>query len=652
MTNRTERISTHDKHLDIYKNGDSFDGLTQIIYNSLDANASEVEIFITENEISGIETIKVVDNGIGIPAPDKKNPKDPFLNLGFSNKSISDQNIFGRNIHGKAGEGRFKAYTLGHNLEWKTKTTKASTVISANIDNPQAFTIVDNTNLPEIATQTGTIFTATNCQQVKLPSLDVLKERLEKYFLTVVDDTRVKIKLNNNILVSRTHIAHQDEVALPRPNDDVKAKTVVWKTTASENNRLFWCDHDYNTLLETPLDSTKLKTNHSLYIASKKVEIAKNENRLQMTAMDPFFQTIETHAKDSMERFLVASSMAEAGNIIKQLKDEKIYPFNTTSQTSGVTHKTQLVYDAIVVKLNQTKPAIFKGKYRKYIVETLKLIIEKEPEHFARILKELLGLTPEETEDFAKLLDRTSLSAMIKTSQTIISRLDFIQALKNMVHGDLSKTIKERTQLHKVMEKEAWIFGEQYNLMTSDKSFNTTIAGIRAGIKDFCGNYEVEGGERISDLFFTQKTFIGSEPHALIVELKRPKVSIGKKEIQQIKDYYDIVNARPEFAKWRISLILVSSDIEANTLQGEISDPQTGELGYTFAKNPTKKIYAKRWGDILDGNEARLNELKKSLDMNLGQEEGTNYLKTNYGHLGLEKAKEKAKSGATQPEGV
>lgn len=644
MTNRVERISTHDKHLDIYKNGDSFDGLTQIIYNSLDANASEVEIFISENELSGIETIKVVDNGTGIPAPDKKNPKDPFLNLGYSNKRISDQNAFGRNIHGKAGEGRFKAYTLGHNLEWKTKTAKASTIISANIDSPQDFTIIDNARLPEITAQTGTIFTATNCEQVKLPSMEVLKERLEKYFLTVVDDTRVKIKLNNNILVSKTHIAHQDEAALPKPNADVKAKTVVWRTTAAENNKLFWCDHDYNTLLETPLDSGKLKTNHSLYIASKKVEIAKNENRLHMTAMDSTFQTIEAHAKDSMEKFLIASSMAEAGNIIKQLKDEKIYPFNTTTTASEVTQKTQVVYDAIVVKLNQTKPAIFKSKYRKFIVDTLKLIVEKEPEHFARILKELLGLTPEETEDFAKLLDRTTLSSMIKTSQTIIRRLDFIQALKNMVHGDLAKIVKERSQLHKVIEKEAWIFGEQYNLMTSDKSFNTTIEGIRTNIKDFCGDYEVEGGERISDLFFTQKTFIGAEPHALIVELKRPKVPIGKKETQQIKDYYDIVKDRPEFANWRISLVLVSTDIEDNILQGEISDPQTGEMNYS--KNPMRKLYIKRWGDLIDGNEARLNELRKSLDMNLGQDDGSKYLKSNYGHLGLDTPKAKIKDGA------
>lgn len=645
MNNRVEIISTHDKHLDIYKNGDSFDGLTQIIYNSLDANASEIEIFISENELSGIETIKVVDNGTGIPAPDKKNPLDPFLNLGFSNKKISDQNVFGRNIHGKAGEGRFKAYTLGSNLEWKTKTTTATTIISAKIERPQAFAITDDANLPEITTQTGTIFTATNCEQVKLPGMDVLKERLEKYFLTVVDDARVKIKLNNNILISKSHIAHQDETTLPKPNDDVKAKTVVWKTTATENNKLFWCDHDYNTLLETPLDSSKLKTNHSLYIASKKVEIAKNENRLLLTALDSVFQTIESQAKDSMEKFLIASNMAEAGNIIKQLKDEKIYPFSNAPSGSEVTQKTQAVYDAIIVKLNQTKPAIFKTKYRKYIVETLKLIIEKEPEHFARILKELVGLTPEETEDFAKLLDRTTLSAMIKTSQTIISRLDFIQALKNIVHGDLSKIIKERSQLHKVLEKEVWFFGEQFNLMTSDKSFNTTIGGIRKNIKDFCGDYEIKGGERITDLFFTQKTFIGAEPHALIVELKRPKVPIGKKETQQIKDYYDIVKDRPEFANWRISLVLVSTDIEDNILQGEISDPQTGEMNYS--KNPTKKLYIKRWGDLIDGNEARLNELRKSLDMNLGQDDGVKYIKDNYGHLGMDK-KEAAGKGKSK----
>lgn len=638
MRNRIEKISTHDRHLDIYRNGDSFDGLTQIIYNSLDANASEIEIFISETQLSGIEEIKVVDNGTGIPAPDRKNPIDPFLNLGFSNKKINDQNIFGRNVHGKAGEGRFKAYTLGSKLEWKTKTTTASTIITADINAPQRFTIIDNAILPEIPARTGTIFTAIDCEQVRLPTLDILKSRLEKYFLTVVDDSRIKIKINNNILSSRLHIVGQDEKSLAKPHTDVNVKTVIWKTTGAENNKLFWCDHDYNTLLEATLDSSKQKTSHSLYIASKKIETAKHRNQLLLHAMDPILQQIESQAKDTMEKFLITSRMAEASNIIKQLKDEKIYPFAvTTATSSAVSQKTQEVYDAIVVKLNQTKPSIFKSSHRKYVVETLKLIIEREPEHFARILKELVGLTPEETEDFAKLLDRTTLSSIIRTSRTIVNRLDFLQSLKNMVYGDLAKFLKERSQLHKVIENETWIFGEEYNLMTSDKSFNTTIGAIRNGIKDFSGDSTIVGGQRISDLFLTQKTYVASNPHAIIVELKRPAVSVGKKEAQQIKDYYDIVKDRAEFANWRISLFVISSKIDKNIWDGEVADQETGEMGYS--KSPIKKLYLKRWGDIIDANEARLNELKKSLEMNLGQDDGAQYLKEKHGHLGLDSNK-------------
>ena len=635
MNNRTEQLSTDDRHLDVYKNGNSFDGLTQIIYNSLDASASKIEIFITENKLGGIEEIKVVDNGIGIPAPDKGNLSDPFLTLGFSNKKIGDQNKFGRNIQGKAGEGRFKGYTLGNNLEWKTKTSKTNTIITLNITEPQRFKITDNAHLSEITSLTGTIFTATSCERIKLPSIEKLKEHLEKFFLTIVDNEQIQIKLNNNILTSKTHILHQKEKNLPKPNNEVKAKTIIWKNTTMENNKLFWCDHHYNTLLEVSLDASKKKTNHSLYIASKRIEKAKHENQLQMSAMDPVFLEIESQAKDSMEKFLIASEKSDAGNIINQLKKEKIYPFSTTKSASEVDQKTQAVYDAIIVKLNQTKPAIFKTKYRKYIVETLKLIIEKEPEHFAKILKELIGLTPEETEDFAKLLDRTPLSSVIKTSQTLISRLDFIQSLKNMVYGNLSETIKERSQLHKVIEKETWVFGEQYNLMTSDKSFNTTIKAIRKNIKNFCGDCKIEGGQRISDLFLTQKTFTGKEPHALIVELKRPNVSIGKDETQQIKDYYDIIKKRSEFTNWRVSLFLISSKIDENIFQGEISDHHTGEMNYSKT-NPTKKLYIKRWGDIIDSNELGLEELRKSLDMNLGPEDGSKYLKENYGNLGLD----------------
>ncbi|MDO4162532.1 MAG: hypothetical protein Q4D80_06000, partial [Pseudomonadota bacterium] len=267
-----------------------------------------------------------------------------------------------------------------------------------------------------------------------------------------------------------------------------------------------------------------------------------------------------------------------------------------------------------------------------FIVTTVKVLLEREPEHFAKILQKLLNLTAEETGEFSNLLDETDLSNIIKTSTMVSNRLKFLEALRMLVYGDVSKKVKERSQLHKMVARETWIFGEEYNLMASDKTFNNTISEIRKSIKDFCGEYEIEGGDRIPDLFFTSKQFYGQQQWALIVELKRPKVSIGKKEVQQIKDYYDIVKDCSEFANWRIDFLVISSEIDANIQTGEIKDKKTGLLKYS-EEDPLKKVYVKRWGDILDQNTYSYKNLKQSLDLDVDQNDGAQYIKDNFSDI-------------------
>ena len=80
------------------------------------------------------------------------------------------------------------------------------------------------------------------------------------------------------------------------------------------------------------------------------------------------------------------------------------------------------------------------------------MLIEQEPEHFVNILQNLLELTSEETIEFSKLLNETPLPAMIKTTKIVSDRLKFLSGLRYMVYGDLAKTIRERSQLHKVLE--------------------------------------------------------------------------------------------------------------------------------------------------------------------------------------------------------
>ena len=628
-------IINDDHTMDAYIKGSAFEALTQIVHNSLDASATRIDISVNYNLLGTIATICVLDDGCGIKAPDKNNEWDPFLRRGYSEKKIGQTNKFNRNLHGKNGDGRFKSYALGAVVEWKSKTTETTTIIVGKEEKPQAFHIRNGDILDEIKTPTGTLFTAyANDRDIDLSDIELLKENLERHFLTVLDadpkiNNSVSIYLNGEKLSIREHIDASSTEKLRAPYDDVSVKTIIWKQNSADNNRLFWCDHSYNILKEERLDNTIQKTNNSLYIASKRIEQAKNDKILEFSKDNKEFSEIEKQAREIRENFLIYQKKLKTSDIIRSLKEQNLYPYNEQNLSSS-DKISQPLYDNIIIKINEKKPAVLRNATtRKIIAATVKILIEQEPEHFVKILQNLLELTSEETIEFSKLLDETPLPAMIKTTRIVSDRIKFLNGLRNIVYGDLSKTIKERSQLHKILENEAWIFGEEFFLSHSDQAFNTIINDIRMQVPDLVVEEEFDGGHRIPDLFFTKKQYYGQDPWALIVELKRPKVNIGKKETQQIKDYYDIIKERPEFKNWKMDLVIISSDINDNILKGDIANIKTGEMYYSN-QDPLKKLYIKQWGDFLDKNDFMLDMLKKSLELNFNQNTGKDYINNKF----------------------
>lgn len=629
-TIRTVKIQTDNRHIDhTFSNLPPVEALEEIIFNSLDASANKIDILIKEDQLNAVITeICIVDNGKGIPRPDENSPDDPFLKLGFSGKRFGQTNDFNRAIHGKNGEGRFKALSLGDIVEWKTKTNTDSTIIKLKSDSPLEPEITDNAVIPELKSDTGTVFIAyPNGKDVKLPKNDILKNILERFFLTIIEDKNISITLNGQTLSVSEHIETEKESDLPSPNNNTKVKVIIWKNTDEINNKCFWCDKDYNTLLEDRLEDRKT-TNHSVYIASDEIAKAYNEKRLGLWDMDGHFVDIKNAAKELKTAFLLAHDNQRAEDIISVLKQESIYPYSEEVKLTETEKQIKDVYDEILVKLNKAKPAVFKAgkEIKKNIINTLKVVIEKDPENFKIILESIAGLSPEEVQSFSDLLKRVSLSSVIKASALVLNRLDFIEGLRQIAYGDFSK-IKERSQLHKIIEKETWIFGEQFNFMTSDKSINTIISALRDNASGFIGT-DIEGGSNIPDLFFANQGYDGDIPRALIVELKRPSVKIGLEEMTQISRYYNSIKKSPQFVNYQMDIIIISSDIKEESL-GYISEKSTGLLSYC-SETPSKRLYIRRWSDIITKNEAALNKMKLLLNANVGKEEGINYLQQNH----------------------
>ena len=119
--------------------------LQELVWNAFDADASEVRIDLVTNPLGGIDAIRVADNGTGI---DILKVDDTFGGIGGSWKRDASRTPgANRQLHGRRGKGRFKAFALGSRVEWRTTMRTADGLLSYTIvgdaEDPTKFTVED-----------------------------------------------------------------------------------------------------------------------------------------------------------------------------------------------------------------------------------------------------------------------------------------------------------------------------------------------------------------------------------------------------------------------------------------------------------------------------------------------------------------------------
>lgn len=120
-------------------------GLAELIWNSVDADATDIKIRLNRNNLNAIDSINVIDNGLGITMADAQSG---FGHLGGSWKKLERQSRRDKRIlHGKQGQGRYRAFALCERVEWDTTYLANGSLkefkIIGTTANKRQFTITD-----------------------------------------------------------------------------------------------------------------------------------------------------------------------------------------------------------------------------------------------------------------------------------------------------------------------------------------------------------------------------------------------------------------------------------------------------------------------------------------------------------------------------
>jgi hypothetical protein len=213
----------------------------------------------------------------------------------------------------------------------------------------------------------------------------------------------------------------------------------------------------------------------------------------------------------------------------------------------------------------------------------------------------------------------------------VSKKIEFLNFLHELVYGGISNYLKERSQLHKIVQNELWLFGENYNgtpHLWSDKKIGNILKELNQKHPAYeptqeDGNLiETEGNlNDITDLFFlNEKVNDSGEREIMVVELKSPKCAISEKELNQIDRYAFTIeeNSALPTDKVKYKLILISSRL-AKFAKSKVKSRRASfpDNPFLYDKKTEKNIevYVMEWSELIEQNKRKLNYLSNQLQI-------------------------------------
>lgn len=532
-----------------------------------------------------------------------------------------------RPLHGRNGEGRFRALALGRSAEWSTvaegpRGSLERTVVRASIDDSE----LEVSEPEELATgNTGTtVRTTTPREDVnRLLADSAVTWLITRFAVYLTKYPNVAVSYDGTRLDPASIVARQ----IDRPLTAVarqdwrtpQLRILEWSPAASTiRSSLVLCDENGVALHETELPDGSSGIRFTAYVTW--AGFSPHWDELPVAELDPVLGPVVEAAQAAVREYLETRVVEQRVGIIERWKAERVYPYAEPPATPIEQHERRM-FDAVAVT---AAPAVAKEPAAARLsLRLLRAALAESPAALHRVLREVLELTPNQLVDLDRLLQRATLASLIHTGKLVTDRLDFLADLEAMLFDDTNKKrLLERRQLHRILANgRTWVFGEDYSLAVDDQGLTKVLTAHR----QLGGDGEPvtepvtdpEGRTRIVDLMLSRASFARDHRQHLVVELKRPKVRVTQHELAQITNYAVAVVKDERFHSPNVTwdFWLVGDDIDP--VVSEITNTPDRPSGL-YQQGRSFRIWVKRWAEVLEENRQRLHFYRDHLDYQPG----------------------------------
>lgn len=617
------------------------DAVAEMIWNGLDADATLVQVSLDSNAMDGLQGIRVMDNGHGLRYDEAI---ASFEKLGGSwKKSAGRTRGKGRLLHGKHGKGRFRAFSLGDTVEWKTRYTDngglAGYTITGRRSNLATFEVGDAKRVKG-APGTEVAISDLTKEQPSLRAIAAVEALSEQFALYLRQYPGITISydgmgVNPSAVESSVTDYDLPPIAIADRREVKAVLTVIeWRTPSKR--ALFLCDAAGFTLHEMQPGIQAPGFSFTAYLKSEYMRELEAEGAFMLEELHPELKKILAPAKEQLRAHFRRRTAEAAGALVEEWKRQEVYPYKGEPR-DVIEEVERKVFDVVALNINEYLPDfdVADPKSKRLSFGLLKEAIGSNPSALQKILGDVLELPTEKQEELAELLQRTSLEAIINASKVVADRLNFLAGLELLVFEEPSKsTLRERSQLHRILADHTWIFGEEFNLSVDDQSLTSVL---RAHLK-YLGREAVDsesvlrddGSRGIVDLMLSRlvpQPKLDEREH-LVVELKAPRVDIDNAAMLQLQGYAEAVaqDARFKDTKTRWVFWALSNEVK-EVVRNTARQPSRPEGLYYEDPERRYTMWVKTWGQIILECKGRLQFFQSHLNYAADNESALAYLR-------------------------
>lgn len=612
--------------------------ISELIWNAYDADATEVRIELEKGQLTELGGILVKDNGTGIRLD---TIEDSFQKLGGSWKRPGTKTSGGRTVHGEKGQGRFKAFSLGDSVTWTSNHGNQRFTIFGRKSNLKNFELSE----PVATTSHGCTVTIRDVvKDFEIWAANGFADRVRDVFaLQLYHDPSFRIVYDGVAVDAREAIASVTPypIVVEQGGRTLEATLDIVEWKKPVDRKLMLCLPGRFSFYEMPPGIQARGFEFTAYLTSDHFQQLADDHTEGLVELDSASNALIEAAKARLREHFRTREIARSRDKIQEWVEAAIYPYEGTTADPIEVNERQL-FDVVALNLADYSVEFDRSppKQKKLVLQLIKAAIETGATNLLSILEKVIDLPKERQDELADLLRKTSLTAVINAAKAVTDRLEFLRALQMLVLEPKSKRqLLERSQLHRIIAQETWIFGEQFNLVNDDQDLTSVLRShinlLGSEREPPEGNEPVldaDGKAAIVDLMLSARipTPTDDDRRHLVVELKRPLQPLNEDVLGQIRKYAKAValDARFQHSNVEWDFVAVSNEFTRGAeLEARMAGKPRGLI--MELDDPIKiRVWAKTWGQIIQESEGRLTFYKRRLEYQASDEEALGYLRT------------------------